>query len=203
MEESLKSCNSFIKTQKDLDDLLEGYGVETYKWGKKGFKSKEILLEEVKKQTSELFIKDGKSIIRKVRSVGINLFYKLPLQNGSTLTMNLREVMRVKRDEDGNFVSKNILKRYFETSTGKKLEINEDATEGALECLKTKLNLAPVELINKRSFHLERLSSSFPDLESIYEAHEFDVYINSSQFLPSGYCYESKRTLTILDWIII
>jgi len=97
VEENLKSFNQFIKTQKDLEDLIEGYAVETYKWGNKGTKTIKDLYQEIANGKAEILIRNKKEFLRKVRVVAINIHYILKNTDGSEILLFLKEVMRIKK----------------------------------------------------------------------------------------------------------
>ena len=201
--DKFKSCNEFIKTKKDLEDLLEGYGIETYRWGNKGSKSVEDLFSEIERRKCELLIKNGQKLVRKVRVVGINIHYHLKNIDNTYVPLVLKEVMRIKK-ENGKYLTQNIIKRGHSSSVGKKLELDEDFYEGAIESLKSKLNIEPINKFeNTKSYTQEMISPSYPDFLTIYESTEFDLTLTSTQFHASGYCIEREKDLTILEWRII
>ncbi len=204
MDADYKSLNVYIKSVKDLKDTLEGYGIDTYLWNKKAYKSVETLFEEVRATKSEILIKE-QSLIRRSSIVGVYVYYKIQHLNGESTILRLRETMELERDDSGHFSSKDIVKRTYPTSVGKKLGLNEYVADAAMQALKTRLGF---ETFNKNSLKNlrkhERLqeSSSYPGLKTLYIFHEFDIFIDSIQFLPSGYCFEKKGKLFIYEWVI-
>src|SRR5687768_17373468 len=97
-------ANEHIKTKKDLEDLLEGYGVDTRLWGKMGYKTIEHLLDEIKQNEVIMEVNDNK-LIRKTEIVLINIYHQL--ENSQT-KFRLREVMEVFKNEDGSINPKRI-----------------------------------------------------------------------------------------------
>lgn len=197
-------ANDHIKSEKDLKDLLEGYGIDTRLWGKKGYKTINHLLAEVLNSEILLEVEDN-NLVRKTAIVLINIYYQL--QNPQT-KFRLREVMEVFKKEDGSVDTKRIQRQQGRASIGDKIK-NFHKAEFSIEkeiyrAIKEELGVTFSRGVqNIKSYQEKYESKSYPGLITEYQSNEVDIYFSGTEYAPEGYISDQKDKIVIFEWVLV
>lgn len=173
-----------------LINLLAQYRISTNSWNKGSAKTPHHLYDELISRESILLESINGEILRLVRAVGINIFYR-----------NYKgELYRLVEDEQ-IFNDSRRRNRTLNSSIAEKVLSQENAEEAARRAVREELNiLGDLHISPDKIIEETRISSSYPGLPSKYKYYLYTLYLCADQYRPDGYVEVQVDKKTYFKW---
>jgi hypothetical protein len=168
--------------------LLYKYEVPLMTWGKRGTKTLDHLLGELRKNECELKASTLGKLTRKIRVLSIRVMYCDPETQQRFYLVEEKQVFK-----DGRTRTRNL-----ECSVAEKLILEEIADCRTIgNALQEELGISGEvhRLLYTDHYTTLGSSKSYPGLETMTEIFEATVYLTPDQYIPEGYIeFQSDKT---------
>lgn len=179
-----------LLTLESLNAYLISHQVPTSEWGKGESKKLEHLLKELNKGECKLIESEDGSLVRVVRGVGINIFYK----SGEGKLLKLKEDRQV-------FSDGRTRRRVLSTSVGEKLQPGETPEQAATRTLEEELQIFGYSFSDYETVDKDLvISTSFPGLYTRNTIHVFDRFLEDKDFREEGYIEIQEDKTSYFLW---
>jgi hypothetical protein len=175
-----------ILTKSKLIEILDRYKIDISNWGKGESKTIDHLFTEIIKGESNIVEKNG-SLLRRVSALSIIVRYK----------------DLILREDYQEFNDGRKRKRKMKASVAEKLDPSDkNLTEAVKRAISEELGIEISDnQISKREDEIKnRLSTSYPNLQSEVVLFGFEVNLTDSQFKKDGYVEIQKDKKTFFKW---
>ncbi len=174
----------------ELKTLLTSHGIQVNDWGHGESKTVAHLLQELHKGESTLQETEDGRLLRVVRGVGINVFYR----DGNKL-LRLREIRQVFSDGRER-------RRSLSTSVGEKMAADELPNEAGARALSEELGISSLGLSANYSVVDREVipSTSFPGLWTKNTVYVFDRLITPEEYKSEGYVETQTDKTNYYAW---
>lgn len=175
--------------KEELEKRLQKHGIPVGRWGEGAAKTFEHLFQEVISGES-ILESSNDALLRKFKVVGVDVLFKD--MNG--------KIFRLK-EEKQVFTDGRERRRDLATSLAEKIKPDEEPTTAARRAVLEELGISThQELKSTGNFHVSKPSTSFPGINSDYNAFMYVIELIPSQFKPEGYIEVQKDKKTYFVW---
>lgn len=185
-----------LSTEHDLETFtarLKQKGLPLDQWtGEKGTKTPEKLFEEIQAGETTLEITENGEIIRVVRVVAGDVYYR-ERETGKTYRL---------REDRQEWADGSVKQRpYLRGAVAEKMKAGERPQEAVLRGIKEELGLeGTFKLQEPEEIREQKETGTYPGLQSEYVIHKVPVFIDQASFNPKGYREVQKSKTTYFVW---